>query len=229
MEMNMNERSGMRQMEIATAGIDEAGKGPVIGPMCVAGVVADEEGMRRIKELGLKDSKKLTPKRREFFFERIVDIADRFTVLEVSARQIDELRTIKTMNKIMVICHARVLDRLSPDCAFLDAADVNEARFGRNVLAECKKADVRVTARHRADETYPIVAAASIIAKVARDRAIDALRKEVGDIGSGYPADPKTIRFLREWYREHRSFPEWVRHSWKTAKNVIASATQTRL
>ena len=210
------------------AGIDEAGKGPVIGPMCVAGVLVEEDNLHLIEELGLKDSKKLTPRKREFFDVKIKERADGWFVLEVSAHQIDELRTVMTMNEIMVRCYARVLENLRPEYAFLDAADVNEERFGRNVQNGCEY-QVRVTARHKADETYRIVAAASIIAKVHRDRAVDLLRREVGDFGSGYPSDPKTIRFLQEWFREHRSFPECVRHSWKTARNVIASAVQTTL
>ncbi|PXF61170.1 MAG: hypothetical protein C4B59_05320 [Candidatus Methanogaster sp.] len=88
---------------------------------------------------------------------------------------------------------------------------------------------VKITARHKADATYPIVAAASIIAKVQRDRAVRTLGREVGDFGSGYPSDPKTIRFMREWFREHKSFPEWVRHSWKTTSNVVAAAAQRTL
>lgn len=103
------------------AGIDEAGKGPVIGPMCVAGALIEEEKMHLIDGLGLKDSKKLTPKRREFFDGEIKKIVDGWFVLEVSARQIDELRTVMTMNEIMVKAFARVLENLEPEHAFLDA------------------------------------------------------------------------------------------------------------
>ncbi|MHC1575056.1 MAG: ribonuclease HII [Candidatus Methanogasteraceae archaeon] len=209
-------------------GIDEAGKGPVIGPMCVAGALIEEDRIHLIDGLGLKDSKKLTPKRREFFDGEIKKIVDSWFVLEVSAHQIDELRTVMTMNEIMVNAFARVLENLEPDHAFLDAADVNEARFGRNVQGSCKH-HLTVTARHKADATYPIVAAASIIAKVQRDRAVKTLGREVGDFGSGYPSDPKTIRFMREWFQEHKSFPEWVRHSWKTTSNVVAAAAQRTL
>ncbi len=210
------------------AGVDEAGKGPVIGPMCVAGVLIEEDKLYLIEELGVKDSKKLTSKKREFFSGRIKETVDSWFVLDVSAHQIDELRTIMTMNEVMVICHARVLENLRPEHAFLDAADVNEERFGRNVQKRCKE-PVRVTARHKADVRYPIVAAASIIAKVHRDCAIAALREEFGDFGSGYPSDPKTIRFLQEWFSEHRSFPGVVRHSWKTVRNVVAGTKQRTL
>lgn len=210
------------------AGIDEAGKGPVIGTMCVAGVMIGEDKLHLIGELGLKDSKKLTPKKREFFDGQIRKIVDGLFILEITASQIDELRTIMTMNEIMVLCHARVLENLKPDYAFVDAADVNEERFGRNVQKTCGH-QVMVTARHKADVIYPIVAAASIIAKVRRDCAIAVLHDRVGDFGSGYPSDPKTIRFLHDWFSEHRSFPDWVRHSWKTTKNIISASAQTTL
>ena len=210
------------------AGVDEAGKGPVIGPMCVAGVLIEEDKLHLIEELGVKDSKKLAPKKRDFLSGLIKETVDGWFVLDVSAHQIDELRTIMTMNEVMVICHARVLENLRPEHAFLDAADVNEERFGRNVQKRCKE-PVRVTARHKADVRYPIVAAASIIAKVHRDCAIAALREEFGDFGSGYPADPKTIRFLQEWFSEHQSFPDVVRHSWKTVGNVVAGTKQRTL
>jgi len=210
------------------AGVDEAGKGPVIGPMCVAGVLIEESNLHLIEELGLKDSKKLTPDRRRFLDGEIKKIVDGWFVLEVSAHQIDELRTVMTMNEIMVQSFARVLEDLKPEYAILDAADVNEGRFGRNVQRSCRH-HVRITSRHKADATYRIVSAASIVAKVHRDRAVDMLHKKVGDFGSGYPSDPKTIRFLREWFCEHKRFPEWVRHSWKTTRNVIAAAAQTAL
>jgi len=104
------------------AGVDEAGKGPVIGPMCVAGVLINEDKLHLIEELGVKDSKKVAPKKRKLLSGRIKEAADNWFVLDVSAHQIDELRTIMTMNEVMVICHAKVLENLEPDHAFLDAA-----------------------------------------------------------------------------------------------------------
>ena len=92
------------------AGIDEAGKGPVLGPMCVAGLLLDEDKLEKIARLGVKDSKKLSPQKREDLSVDIKKIADKIFILEVSPGQIDELRKVITMNEIMVACYVKVLE-----------------------------------------------------------------------------------------------------------------------
>ncbi len=212
------------------AGIDEAGKGPVIGPMCIAGVVADEAGINTLKNLGVKDSKKIAPKKRKQLAGQIKKYIDDFYIFEISPQQIDELRKIMTMNVITVTGFSRVLENLHPDKVFLDAADVNADRFGRHVkdaysrkYPEAAK-QLTVISEHKADDAYPVVAAASILAKVRRDELVDDMRTEIGiDFGSGYPSDPKTKQFLLDWAKEHGSLPDIVRHSWKTAENIMNS------
>jgi len=209
-------------------GIDEAGKGPVIGPMCIAGVMSDESGLNALKNLGVKDSKQIAPKKRGQLARQIKKYADGFFIFEISPAQIDELRTIMTMNEIMVLAFSRVLENLRPDKVYVDAADVNAERFGKNLLDAYSKKDagaakhLTVISRHKADAIYPVVAAASILAKVRRDELIEEMKKEIGiDFGSGYPSDPKTKQFLKDWVREHGSLPDIVRHSWKTAENAL--------
>jgi len=209
-------------------GIDEAGKGPVIGPMCIAGVMSDESGLNALKNLGVKDSKQIAPKKRGQLAWQIKKYADGFFIFEISPAQIDELRTIMTMNEIMILGFSRVLENLRPDKVYVDAADVNAERFGKNLLDAYSKTDAEaakhltVISRHKADATYPVVAAASILAKVRRDELIEEMKKEIGiDFGSGYPSDPKTKQFLKDWVREHGSLPDIVRHSWKTAENAL--------
>ena len=209
-------------------GIDEAGKGPVIGPMCIGGVLADKDKIDSLKNLGVADSKKLTPKKREHLSHQIKKYAYRVYVFEISPSQIDELRKVMSMNQIMVLGFSRVLEELQPDIAYVDAADVNAARFGTNLKAQYaqkfpeKAKELSIVSEHQADATYPVVSAASIIAKVRRDELIKELEKRIGiDFGSGYPSDPKTKRFLEDWSREHDTLPEFVRHSWKTALNVL--------
>lgn len=210
------------------AGIDEAGKGPVIGPMCVGGVLVEEERINTLRNLGVADSKKLTPKKREMLALQIEKYAHRVFVLEITPMQIDELRKVMSMNEIMVRAFSMVLEELQPDQAYVDAADVNADRFGKRLLIEYEKKHpekaglLSVISKHQADAIYPIVSAASIVAKVRRDSLIENLRKEIGiDFGSGYPSDPKTKQFLQEWFKEHGELPDIVRHSWKTAENVI--------
>ena len=212
------------------AGIDEAGKGPVIGPMCIAGVVADEAGINSLKNLGVKDSKKIAPKKREYLAGQVKRYIDDFYIFEISAQQIDELRKIMTMNVITVTGFSRVLENLHPDKVFLDAADVKADRFGRQVRDTYSQKypegakQLMVVSQHKADDTYPVVAAASILAKVRRDEIVGEMREEIGiDFGSGYPSDPKTKQFLSDWAKEHGSLPDIVRHSWKTAENIMNS------
>ncbi|WP_370574953.1 ribonuclease HII [Methanomethylovorans sp.] len=210
------------------AGIDEAGKGPVIGPMCIGGVLAEKEKLDSLKNLGVADSKKLAPKKREHLAHQIRKYAQKVYIFEVSSSQIDELRKVMSMNQIMVLGFSRVLEELQPDMVYVDAADVNAARFGANLKTQYaqkypeKAKELSVVSEHQADATYPVVSAASIVAKVRRDELIKELEKKIGiDIGSGYPSDPKTQRFLENWSREHGTLPEFVRHSWKTAENVL--------
>ncbi|MFA4934791.1 MAG: ribonuclease HII [Candidatus Methanoperedens sp.] len=203
------------------AGIDEAGKGPVLGPMCVAGVLLSDKKMDALSRIGVKDSKQLTAKKREALAVEIKKLVDKYFILEVSPIQIDELRKIMTMNEIMVVCYAKVLEELKPDRAFVDAADVIAARFGENIKKKyCH--EIEITSEHNADEKYPIVSAASILAKVQRDALVKKLGKDVGvEIGSGYPADPKTIKFLENWIQEQGKLPEFARSSWKTAQRLL--------
>jgi ribonuclease HII len=203
------------------SGIDEAGKGPVLGPMCVAGVLLNEKKLDALTQLGVKDSKQLTAKRREILSVEIKKLADKYFVLEVSPFQIDGLRKIMTMNEIMVVSYAKVLEELKPDHAFVDAADVIADRFGENIKKKYTKA-IEITSEHNADVKYPIVSAASILAKVERDALVKELEKNAGiEIGSGYPADPKTITFLENWIQEYGSLPDFARSSWETSKKLV--------
>lgn len=204
-------------------GVDEAGKGPVIGSMFVAGVVIEEAKLFDLAAIGVRDSKQISPKKREIMAAKIERVADDFYVLEVKAEVIDELRKIITMNDIMVRCHSQVLTKLNADRAILDAADVKAERFATRVK-DMSKTKMEVIAEHKADQNHPVVAAASIIAKVNRDRSVRELEKTVGKtIGSGYPSDPKTMAFLENWMKERGEFPPFVRQSWKTAERVKAS------
>ncbi|MFA4957225.1 MAG: ribonuclease HII [Candidatus Methanoperedens sp.] len=215
-------------MAFMISGIDEAGKGPVLGPMCVAGVLMDNAANGALLKLGVKDSKKLTPKKREVLAWDIKKIANKYFVLEVSAFQIDELRKIMTMNEIMVVCFAKVLEELRPDHAFVDAADVIAQRFGENLKKKYTR-EITITSEHEADVKYPIVSAASILAKVRRDTLVKELGEKIGaDIGSGYPSDAKTILFLENWVKEHGSLPDFARSSWETSRRILGKFGSSR-
>jgi ribonuclease HII len=211
-----------KQKKIWEVGIDEAGKGPVIGSMFVAGVL-NFEGLEK---LGVKDSKRLSPAKREHLAKRIEDATEVY-VVEMTASEIDERRKRCTMNEIMVERFSDVIKHFHPDRAIVDAADVKPERFATNLRANYEKAgggEIEIISEFKADDRYPLVSAASIVAKVHRDRSIRALEANIGaEIGSGYPADPKTIQFLKEVLkgREFDDIPSYVRKSWKTVHSFI--------
>jgi ribonuclease HII len=196
--------------------------------MCIGGVKIEASKAHILKILGVADSKKLTPKKREQLAAQIKKHSDDFFVLEVSPSQIDELRKIMSMNEIMVVCFAKVLEQLKPDLVYVDAADVKAERFGENLRRQYAKTNpahakkIEIISMHQADAIYPAVSAASIVAKVRRDELIEELKKEWGaDFGSGYPSDPKTKEFLLKWGEEHNGeFPGIVRQSWQTVENI---------
>lgn len=201
------------------AGIDEAGRGPVIGPMVIAAVVIDEEKLPLLSELGVKDSKKLTPKRRERLFDDIIKVVDDYAIIELWPEEIDSREG--TLNEFEVENFVKALNSLKvkPDVVYIDAADVKEERFGDDIK---KSLDFKaeIVAEHKADDKFLPVSAASILAKVTRDRAIERLKEEYGEIGSGYPSDPRTREFLERYYREYGEFPPIVRKTWKTLRKI---------
>ncbi len=206
-------------------GVDEAGRGPVIGPLVVAGVCADEDFLRSI---GIRDSKKLSPKRREYLANIIKERADKVEILILEPEDIDAMRENMTLNEIEVVLFAKVIEKLGCDKVYVDAADVDEERFAQEIKSRLSR-DVEIVSKHKADDIYPIVSAASIIAKVERDSLIAEIAEEIGDFGSGYPADPRTVEFLEKYYSEHGELPPHTRHSWKSAKRLVKKKQQRTL
>ncbi len=202
------------------AGIDEAGRGPVIGPLVVAGVACEKEDERKLAEMGARDSKVLSPAKRESLREKIEEICE-CRVEIISAGDIDRLREKMTMNELEEMVYGRILVELEPDVAYLDAVDVYEERFGESVRRK-SGLDIPIHSKHRGDSVFPIVSAASIIAKTTRDREVRKIAEELGyDFGSGYPSDPKTKRFLKEWVKRTGELPPHTRRSWQTAKKLL--------
>lgn len=202
-------------------GIDEAGRGPVIGPLVIAAAVIDESKLDKLRELNVRDSKKISPRRREELFSELIKVLDDYVIMELWPHEIDSREG--TLNELEVWAFIRVLNslRVKPDVLYIDAADVKEARFGERIGRELNFSP-KIISEHRADDRYLPVSAASILAKVTRDRAIEKLKEEYGEIGSGYPSDPKTRRFLEEYYLKHGEFPPIVRRTWKTLEKLEA-------
>ncbi|MDQ2071126.1 ribonuclease HII [Haloarcula sp. NS06] len=205
-------------------GVDEAGKGPVLGSMFAAAVRADPVALPN----GVGDSKDIKPERRERLAEEIRESADAVGVAEIQVERIDADET--DMNTLTVEGQAAALSVVARDglSGMVDAGDTDAARFGRRV-ADAVDAEVTVRAEHGADETDPLVGAASIIAKVARDTHVAELAAEYGDVGSGYPSDPTTRAFLADYVDQHGELPACARRSWSTCDDVLAAASQSTL
>lgn len=210
-------------------GVDEAGRGPVIGPMVVCGVAIDSESIKEVESMGLKDSKLLTPKKREEFALKIKD-ACRYELIVVEAGQIDmRVPNEETLNVLEVECFSSVIKAIKPKVAYVDACDVNAERFGYNIRKGLDF-ELEIVSKHKADRDYPIVSAASIVAKVHRDSLVRKISESVGeDVGSGYPNDPATIEFLKNYYKKNKHMPPFVRKSWKTTTAIINDCMQSRL
>lgn len=215
------------------AGIDEAGRGPMIGPMVICGILVDSDRVHELVEIGAKDSKALTHKRRVILKTKIEKIASKIEIRTVSAADIDRLRKRTTLNEIEVTEFALIAKALNPKEIYLDAADVKPERFGSKIgeLSGIAEKGARIVSEHKADAKYPIVSAASIIAKVERDHAIERFHQKYGDFGSGYPNDPKTIKFLRNLVRAGEKLPSIVRKSWESVRKIVddESTNQTKL
>ena len=199
-------------------GIDEAGRGSVLGPMVIAGVVVPEKMEKVLERMGVKDSKRLTPNRRTILSRKLKKMFD-YEVVVISAREIDEMRADGiNLNEIEKNAMESILLKLKPEKAIVDAVDVKAERFQENL---CKDTGLNVIAEHKADDKYIEVSAASIIAKAERDDQIKEINKDFiksGGIGSGYPSDPTTKKFLANY--TYDEMPEFVRKSWATVAKM---------
>jgi ribonuclease HII len=212
-------------------GVDEAGRGAVLGPMVLAGVSFREKDLPKLKKMGVRDSKELTPKQRERLAERIEKVAKDIVVLKVGPCRIDEYkRQGVNLNKVEALKMRTIIECLDPHTAYVDGPELNTEKFGRFLGKMIKTGSILVV-ENFADRKYPVVSAASIIAKVERDRDIEILRGEYGFEGSGYTSDERTINWMREYLNKNRKFPEkgLVRHTWITTKDMLGDHRQIRL
>lgn len=210
-------------------GVDEAGKGPVLGSMFAAGVRAPVE----VLPDGVADSKRLSADRRETLATTIRERADAVAVVEIPVERIDDPGT--DMNELTVEAHAEALGGVARDGlpAYLDAGDTNAVRFERRV-GDRVGVDLQFRAEHGADDTYAVVSAASILAKVGRDAHVADLAAEYegqgyGEVGSGYPSDSTTREFLRSFVESEGELPACARRSWQTCEDVLADLGQSSL
>ncbi len=212
-------------------GVDEAGRGPCFGPLVVAGILAENDA--DLIRIGVADSKQLTPRRREQLAPMIKTIATKYEIIILPPEDIDDLRKTMTLNELEVFVYSKIIEKLRPDVCYIDAVDVKEERFGRDILSHLSFKP-QIISEHKADGRYPIVGAASILAKVTRDEHVKRIAQELEPklnlpLGSGYPSDPITKKFLFTWMNQFGSLPPYVRHSWETCQQLIRNHKTKRL
>jgi len=198
-------------------GVDEAGRGSMLGPLVVAGITISRSKINLLKKLGVRDSKKLSPVARNRLYKKIIETVDDYHVIRISPRIIDKSVSNHSLNHLEAKYMAKVISKLSPSTAFVDSCDVNSKRFGKEISKLTSNTKIR--SYHHADSKFITVSAASILAKVSRDRAITRLSKK-HDIGSGYPSDPKTKVFVKKSIRRNQNLT-FLRKSWKPVKILM--------
>jgi len=204
-------------------GVDEAGRGPVLGPLVIAGVTFQDD--KKLIELKVRDSKKCSPKRRESLAKKIKENALAYEILVIPASDIDDMRKVMTLNEIEVYAFIKVLKKLKPEVCYVDSADTNVNRFAKDILSGLTFKPI-IISKHKADDIYPVVSAASILAKTKRDEEIQKIAQELEKklnipLGSGYPADPITQKFFKTWFEKYSKLPPYTRHSWNTSKKIL--------
>jgi ribonuclease HII len=183
-------------------------------------------GAKVLRELGVKDSKVLSPEQRESLYPEILKAAKHVHWESIPPSEIDEVvlrgRRLRKLNYLEAVYFAKVIDRLGAQKVTVDASDIVPSRF-RDDIAGNLGSRCKVVAFHKADRDFPVVSAASIVAKVQRDRQVAVLRRAHGDFGSGYPSDPATRAFFTDKMKRGEPLPSYVRRSWKTWLNLEQS------
>jgi ribonuclease HII len=213
---------------VLIAGVEEAGRGPVIGPMVMATVAIEEEDEPKLKAAGVKDSKKLSPSQRERIFEEIKKIAKVIKIIIIEPEVID--LSVESENHNLNWLEAdksiEMLNSVKPSIAFIDCPSNNILAYS-NYIRTKLTSKMEIRAEHKADERYLVVGAASIMAKVTRDREVEKIKEKIGvDFGSGYPSDPTTKNFIADNWQK---YPKIFRHSWDTYKEASKVKVQSRL
>jgi ribonuclease HII len=216
-------------------GIDEAGRGAVMGPLVICGVVCREDRTEDLTAAGIKESKCLKPDERTRACEAARCHIEDLLYIVLTPQEIDRGVRTHQLNVLEARGMAAIINTLEPDLVIIDSVervrpDAVEAGLGirnfRHLIGGLVQRNVPIIAENHADMNYPVVAAASVYAKVRRDELVASLYEKYGeDFGSGYPTK-RTFAFLVEYFREHHRFPEDMRSNWKTRRKIEEYLTQ---
>ena len=207
-----------------TVGVDEAGRGSIIGPLTIAGVAVDEKDVKTLKNLGVKDSKLLSIKKINELEPKIKEVSKGYKVVALSPEEIDSrFDDEKNLNTMELDHMISIAKSLVGDKLIVDSPSANTSKIKRYVEIQIR--DKEVIAANYADRDYIEVGAASILAKAEREREVSRIVKEIGyDFGSGYPSDPRTKEFLiklrKEGLLEDEKLRKYIRKTWRTFKNI---------
>jgi len=223
-------------------GIDDAGRGPVIGPMVLAGVLINWGDETYMKEIGIRDSKMLTAKRREFLAEKIKKIALDYEIIKIEPKEIDGRNGVGiNLNQIEAIKMAEIVNKIverygKDKCkeekirVIVDCPSNNIKKWKTYFEKHIENKEIlEIKAEWKADVNHVAVSAASILAKTTRDAEIEKIKKHVGvDFGSGYSSDPITCKFLQEYSSKFKK-DGIFRETWQTWKDVCNKKEQKKL
>jgi len=213
-------------------GIDDAGRGPVIGPMILSGVLIDDKTEREFRRLGVKDSKQLTEKRREFLADIIREKAETFEVVIISPKEIDynKSKGVK-LNEVEAFACAKIINKINKgykeirvilDCP--STSIINWKDFLKTKIDNLS--NLEIVCEHKADRNHISVSAASILAKSIREKEMLKLKEKFGkEIGSGYTSDPLTSKFLKRNIKKYNKSGIF-RKTWSTWKNALGKHEQ---
>lgn len=218
------------------AGVDEAGRGPVLGPMVMAIVACKPKDTEFLNQIGVKDSKLLTESKRKKL-ARIIKQKFPHAIIKVTPQEIDKaVKGEKTsLNTLEADVSAKLIRRITQKASvkniILDLPSKNKQEYIDRVKKKLQfpQNAIPIKAEYKADLNYPQVAAASILAKVTRDAAIKTMEKKLDiKLGSGYTSDHHTIKSLHDNF--NKLVKEKVaRTSWKTVEEIINERKQTKL
>jgi ribonuclease HII len=216
-------------------GIDDAGRGPIIGPMVMAGVLIDSKEEPKLKSLGVKDSKQVIQNKRVLLAEEIRKIAISYHVVTIHPNEIDGREAGGlNLNKLEAVKAALIINQLNKTNekikVVIDCPSTNIKKWESYLKGYVEKTEnLDFFVEHKADVNHVSCSAASILAKVTREEEVEKIKKRIGkDFGSGYPSDPVTKKFIEEHGKKHKK-DGIIRETWATWQNQKAKKSQLKL
>jgi ribonuclease HII len=219
-------------------GVDDAGRGPIIGPMIIAGALFDKTADAVLRKSGVKDSKMLFPQKREELAKDIKKLALGYEIVKILPEEIDDavisgfnLNSLEA-NKMAYAINQLVdgLDKDAKITVYVDCPSNNISAWKAVLLKYINRKEMDFKVEHKCDVNHVECSAASVLAKVARDEEMRKIRKEYNiECGSGYPADPICVEFLKTKQARDLAEKGLIRKSWQTWKNHNKEIEQKKL